>query len=958
MLNRILILLRVIAIFILPLIASCNKSHLDIEDVSKGTIYSEQDFNNAVQSFDTFANDTLFLQEEYKKGKMSNDSLTQYATSFLLSKTHSNNLHFRSSFINKVRYLKILQEIGSPLQVVSAQNELARIYFSNYMVDESIRYYFKSLAQLPKLDSKDTNVIREEAKTKGGIGIIYAVLGNERSAENYLQQSEQLAQTIGDNEILASNLKWRGYLFEQNERYDSAYAYYKQSLDYYIESNSTSGMAELFLNIGEVYTKMGEVEEALIYLENAKTSLENTSEQFNIIKSHILTAAAYEAINKYDDAILCLNKAAKIANGINSEHFLQRIHYALAEIYHKKNDSQMAGHHRRIGNSYEKSLNLRNIQTNLFNTQKEFENAIKQKEINDLIMTYKVKARTQRIIIAATTTIMVLIIGLFIVYGYYLKMRKSKRDMLVKTAQLKTSLYDQISDDIKSPVTIITGITEKLRQNLADGNSTKNIIDLDIINRQTQNIAFLINNALAFSTSNDKISTQWVNGDIVSYLKFLLNCYADDADVRGVDMVFLSSHEKVVMNFCKERLKIVINNILSVAIKESSKDEKVVMNIRYDKVGKECFINITHKGNPKKDSDIPESFKKTMAENNVDYNLHYFSNKVVIANQLVKDMGGTFSIKQTTQADNMFRIQLPVQNNIIHKKFTLFEEEEATSAKKTSESLINVLNKQGDTMVVGEKKKGHLLIVEDNQFMSFYIASLLSRDYSVSTAQNGIEALNIIEQNMPDLIITDLMMPQMNGNELTAAIKKTPATSHIPVIMITVKESDDSRIQSIKAGVDWFLVKPFVDEELMVLVDQLLTSRKGLLKRLGQILQDRQNRTDSKVNDEDFTFIQKISEIIHSEINNSDLSPQMIADRMYISASHLNRKIKAITDFSTSGYILNLRLNRAKKLLITTQKHIGEVAMDCGFNDFAYFSRTFKKEFGITPSQYQRMGVK
>lgn len=378
------------------------------------------------------------------------------------------------------------------------------------------------------------------------------------------------------------------------------------------------------------------------------------------------------------------------------------------------------------------------------------------------------------------------------------------------------------------------------------------------------------------------------------------------------------------------------------------------MNIRYDKVGKECFINITHKGNPKKDSDIPESFKKTMAENNVDYNLHYFSNKVVLANQLVKDMGGTFSIKQATKTDNLFRIQLPVENNVRYKRFTT---PGTTPSIKTSESLRNVLNEHG-LVDNHEKKKGLVLIVEDNQFMSFYISSLLSKDYNVITAQNGVEALSNIDQNMPDLIITNLMMPQMNGNELTSVIKKTPSTSHIPVIMITVKESDNNRIQSIKAGVDSFLVKLFIEEELMVLVDQLLTSRKGLLKRLGQILQDRQNRTDSKVNDEDFTFIQKISEIIHSEINNSDLSPQMIADRMYISASHLNRKIKAITDFSTSGYILNIRLNRAKKLLITTQKQIGEVAMDCGFNDFAYFSRTFKKEFGITPSQYQRMGVK
>lgn len=214
-----------------------------------------------------------------------------------------------------------------------------------------------------------------------------------------------------------------------------------------------------------------------------------------------------------------------------------------------------------------------------------------------------------------------------------------------------------------------------------------------------------------------------------------------------------------------------------------------------------------------------------------------------------------------------------------------------------------------------------------------------------------------MEKKIPDLIITDLLMPQMDGNQLTEIVKKTPSTNHIPVIMITVKEDDEYRIQSIRAGVDSFLIKPFIEEELMALVEHLLNSRRDLMTRMEQILIDKQNRNENKGEDEDVGFIQKVIEIIISEMSNSNLSPQMIADKMFVSPSHLNRKIKSITELSTTGYILNIRLNRAKKMLITTQKQIGEVALDCGFNDFAYFSRAFKKEFGVTPSHYQRMGV-
>lgn len=591
-----------------------------------------------------------------------------------------------------------------------------------------------------------------------------------------------------------------------------------------------------------------------------------------------------------------------------------------------------------------------NNDTTLLNNEQQ--RTLLEKEIK---MSYAMKSKTQNIVIISTSIVIILLIIIFLIQIRTLRLKREKEMAIINSALLKTTLYNQITDEIKSPITIIKGMTDKIKQNIDDGSTTKVLIDLDIIKRQTENILFLINDTLIHSQFQDTNKTEWVVGNIIPYLQILSDNLKSKAEMRGVTLLFLSSHSVINMNFCKNKLKVVINNIIMMFIKDSIDNEKILFNVRHVKNEKLCVINISHKKNEKINDNIPNIFKELELEYGNEHSLSNFDNVIAINNQLVEGMDGKFSYQRDLKDNLTFTIELPVISNNRYTKFIHSDDKESTNniidieKKGVFEPTNNIQNKNS--------KKDQILLVEDNQFMSYYISSLLSDKYSVVVAKNGIEALNEIEKNMPDLVITDLIMPQMDGNQLTEIIKKTPSTSLIPVIMITIKDSDKYRIQSIRVGVDAFLVKPFIEEELQALVEQQLESRKEILKMLDHLAVERPSKPSVQIDEEDTTFIQKVRDIVQQEIANGDLSTQIIADRMFISPSHLNRRIKSITDLSTTGFIFNIRLNRAKRLLITTQKQIGEIASECGFNDFAYFSRSFKKEFGLTPSQYQRMRV-
>jgi YesN/AraC family two-component response regulator len=252
-----------------------------------------------------------------------------------------------------------------------------------------------------------------------------------------------------------------------------------------------------------------------------------------------------------------------------------------------------------------------------------------------------------------------------------------------------------------------------------------------------------------------------------------------------------------------------------------------------------------------------------------------------------------------------------------------------------------------------------VLVVEDNRDVANYIATVLGERYAVLHAADGAEGFEMAERHVPDLIITDVMMPEKEGYELTADLRASLATSHIPVIMLTAKATDDDRIEGIRTGADAYLVKPFNEQELTVRIEKLLENRARLQRIYSGALPDGNFGSAGAagaegVAEHDRDFIARMLVVINSHLDDEAWSPDGLADEMCLSRSQLYRKVKAMTGDTVFSFVTKVRLERARLLLSEGGPSIKEVAYACGFSDMSYFARSFKSAFGRTPSQFAK----
>ena len=243
--------------------------------------------------------------------------------------------------------------------------------------------------------------------------------------------------------------------------------------------------------------------------------------------------------------------------------------------------------------------------------------------------------------------------------------------------------------------------------------------------------------------------------------------------------------------------------------------------------------------------------------------------------------------------------------------------------------------------------------MEDNQDVAFYIGGLLKDRYRLLYARDGKEGLEKAAEYMPDLILTDLMMPGMDGFELCREIRSSIVLNHIPIIIITAKSEDVDKVQGLEAGADAYLLKPFNTDELHVRIAKLLEQRRVLRDKYSHAL--RNNCPESvKLLPADQAFMDRLTDIVYSQISDTALNSDKIAEKMCMSKSQLNRKVRVITGSNTTTYILHVRMEKSKRMLSSNDLPIGDIAMQCGFEDAGYFSRVFKQTFGMTPSQYRK----
>ncbi len=514
---------------------------------------------------------------------------------------------------------------------------------------------------------------------------------------------------------------------------------------------------------------------------------------------------------------------------------------------------------------------------------------------------------------------------------------------------VKSKFYTNITHEFRTPLTIILGIADHLRGEASEHARAK----LRLIKRNGRQLLKLVNQMLDLSKlESGHLQLKLEQGDIISYLKYLMESFHSLGAEKGVRLHFLSDLSELYMDYDPGRLMHVISNLLSNAIKFTPAGKDVYLTVEEIVDSQTLKIRVKDTGVGIPEHKIPLIF-------NPFYQLdHSFSRQgegtgigLTLTQELVNLMGGDISVQSELGQGSVFTVTLPITRkqppqNALPAALFPAEPSSPDPAAPSSAS--------------GEKPL--LLIVEDNADMVKYLLASLNPAYRLEVAYNGQQGIEKGIALIPDIIITDVMMPEKDGFELCAELKNHQLTSHIPIIMLTAKVDVEARLAGLRQGADAYLEKPFLQEELEVRLQALLEQRRKLQAhyraRAGISEEEQDIRPSDTAADPEETFLAGVNDILESNLDNHEFTVEQLNQELFHSSASVYRKLTALTGKTPSRYIRAFRLARAKKLLTQTDRSITSIALETGFSTPEYFSRVFKQETGMTPTGYRESSRK
>ena len=516
-----------------------------------------------------------------------------------------------------------------------------------------------------------------------------------------------------------------------------------------------------------------------------------------------------------------------------------------------------------------------------------------------------------------------------------------KAERLQELDELKSRFITNITHEFRTPLTIIMGYVDTLKNAFA--NNPKSDAPLRSIGRNSENLLNLVNQMLDLAkVEQGKLSLNTSQQDIVTFTQFLVNSFSSLAESRGVTLYFTSDEDSIIMDLDPEKWRQIVTNLISNAIKFT--EDNSVVRVGMSKNNNDMVeITISDSGMGISEENIPSIFDRFyQVQQNSNPKLRGTGIGLALTKELIELMDGSISVESKLNESTTFSITLPITKKAALKQIQLPEKENNTET----------FNFEGLSLQSSSQDTNTVLIVEDNEEIAHYIGSCLAQDYHLEFASNGEEGMALAETTIPDIIITDVMMPLMNGLELTKQLQANSSTNHIPIIMLTAKAMQDDKLLGLKSGADAYITKPFQKEELVVRIEMLIAKRKQLQETYAIKKLIKRDRSNTKA-DKNLEFLEIVMQHIHKNLENSDYNAIKLAADLYMSDSQLYRKLKALTNKSSAIFIRSVRLEKAKTLIENTNLSISEIAYATGFSNPNWFGKAFKEEFGTNPSEFR-----
>lgn len=570
-----------------------------------------------------------------------------------------------------------------------------------------------------------------------------------------------------------------------------------------------------------------------------------------------------------------------------------------------------------------------------------------------------------------------------------LEIERLEREKLKEMDHLKSTFFANISHEFRTPLTLILGIMDKISHR----ESIKEIDeDIKIARRNAFNLHKLVDELLNLSKLEaGQMKLHAREEDVVALVKEYSQFFESLAKKKKIIFTFTAEQESLIAYVDTDKLEKILFNLLSNAFKfteaggvisvtvcgqqsavssqQSTVRDKGIADHRPPTANCQSgfvTITVTDTGSGITPEHLTHIFDRFYQADDSATRRHEGTGiGLALTKELVLLHHGEIKVTSEPGKGSTFSVLLPLGKDHLSKEEIMKADIPETAIRReimsVTETTAEGVPAEGKKPLITDTNERDdqapiLLLVEDNKDLRHFMRGFLAKSYTLFEAENGIEGWNKALDHVPDLVVSDVMMPGMSGFKLCSKLKNDERTCHIPVILLTAKAAMEDRIEGFETGADDFITKPFEQQELLVRIQNLIRLRKKLKSVFLQNLGSLSRLTDSNIASMDKKFMQKVLEIIESHLTDADFSIESFSRELGMSRGQLHRKLTALVGHSPSDFLRTIRLNRAALMIKSRAGNIAEIAYDVGFNNPSYFSECFKKQFGMLPSEYGSSG--
>lgn len=921
----------------LLLLAGCS-------DKKTVPIYNTPEYKQIERKLNAVA-DTTDLKHWLQVYRQSGNRMGESIVLRRLGRAYRVDNQFGRAILTHKQGLAVADSICDTMEIVNTLNEMGTNYRrlgAMYLATSSMTL---GLGYCQQWSDTTAEAFKSQLKILNGLGKIYYTIRNYKVADYYFRRSLAGEIKLGSAYGMGLNYSDIGRVFRAQNNLDSAQYYFQKSMEQKQLLNDEVGMALIHIEYGGLYEDRGDYAQATAEYDKAYITLMAHSDRYLRLWSCISLARVYIKRQMTATAIEYLQEAKMTADEINSPGDRSQIALLYYQIYRKSgNTAKALAAYVDYKNWNDTVMNLEKL-GDIQNVQIDELMADNTRKLNYVRKDMERMRKQQESGWLVFTLITITMIVLLAFFYYLLRIRTRTLTAYREFRDARVRFFANISHELRTPVTIIQSAGNSI-ESQTDNQQIRD--EVSQLQEASHRLLHLVDSVVDITNISIRPVDEapWCHDDIVGYVRMLVEAYRHEAEKRQIRLVVTSKRNKIEADFVPDYVDKILGNLLTDMLRFAYNQSDLYISMSVEK--RMLRLELKDRGQGMPPEVVKDLLKPYDSNNTSEIYMHVGLNLQAVQ-AAIKAMGGDIKLKSKLGEYAQFIVTIPLRHGD-HDYPRLTEQKTlhtpaAPSAADTDMPI--VVDDDADN-------KPRILIVEESVQVARYVADQLKNHYKVFFASNGEDGLHKINIAAPDLIITDGVLPVMDGYQLCKGVRAQAATCHIPVVMVSSDSSVQGRMKSFQAGADAFLLKPFRADELLVRVRLLLQQRRMLRDKYAgstPVVDDADGQAETTDRTPD--FIDEVQQYVDSRIGEGDVDLADLAARFGVTRATFTRKVKQHTGLTSAAYITSRRIRKACQLLQTADMTVAQVAEACGYSDTAYFIMVFRKSMNKTPKQYK-----